>query len=157
MRKSVTFLIALFSVAFMQAQQGAVASGGFATGAGGSFSYSVGQVFYTTNTEATGSVSQGMQQAFEIISLSNQSPTKSDIVVNVFPNPTSDQIILSLSNMDRASFSYMLFDLNGKAISNAVLLNSSTPVAMQSLSKGIYILKVNQNNSEFKTFKIIKN
>jgi hypothetical protein len=40
-------------------------AGGEATGSGGSVSYSVGQVVYTTNTGINGSVAQGVQQPYE--------------------------------------------------------------------------------------------
>lgn len=75
----------------------------------------------------------------------------------VFPNPTSDQIIVSLTNIDKALFSFVLYDLQGRTLSSSLLQSTITPVAMQNLSKGVYILKINQNNREFKTFKIIKN
>ncbi|MBV1889111.1 MAG: HYR domain-containing protein, partial [Proteobacteria bacterium] len=47
----------------ISAQESINVSGGDATGTGGSSSYSVGQVFYTTNVGATGSVAQGVQQS----------------------------------------------------------------------------------------------
>ena len=45
-----------------QAQQATTATGGNASGSGGTVAYSVGQIVYTTNTGSTGSVAQGMQQ-----------------------------------------------------------------------------------------------
>ncbi|NIJ54587.1 T9SS type A sorting domain-containing protein [Dyadobacter arcticus] len=54
----------VFSFQMALAQQGSVSSGGNATGSGGSVSYSVGQVFYISNTAAGGTVSAGVQQAF---------------------------------------------------------------------------------------------
>jgi len=50
----------------LQAQVAIPASGGNATGTGGTVSYSVGQVFYTINTGTTGFIVQGVQQPFEI-------------------------------------------------------------------------------------------
>lgn len=47
------------------AQQASTASGGNASGSGGSASYSVGQTAYTVSN-GNGSVSQGVQQPFEI-------------------------------------------------------------------------------------------
>jgi hypothetical protein len=46
-------------------------SGGKATGSGGAANYTVGHVFYSTNTSTTGAVSQGVQQAFDFQTLSN--------------------------------------------------------------------------------------
>jgi Putative metal-binding motif/Secretion system C-terminal sorting domain len=70
MKKIVTIL-ALITLSFsgfvVHAQNGTVASGGNATGSGGSVSYSVGQVFYTTNSGSNGKASQGVQQVFDLI------------------------------------------------------------------------------------------
>lgn len=52
--------------------------------------------------------------------------------------------------------SYVLFDLNGKAFASALVQQAETPIAMQNLPSGVYILKVNQNKTELKSFKIIK-
>lgn len=157
MRKGVTFLIVLLCTVAAFAQSGTVTSGGYTNSSNGNFSYSIGQVFYTTNTEASGSASQGIQRAFDVISLNNRFPVESDMAMAVFPNPTSDQIIVSLTNIDKALFSFVLYDLQGKTLSSSLLQSTITPVAMQNLSKGVYILKIKQNNRECKTFKIIKN
>jgi len=49
------------------AQKNTVAAGGDATGVGGTVSYSIGQINYTTVTSAGGSVSQGLQQVYLLI------------------------------------------------------------------------------------------
>jgi len=50
----------------LQAQETIPASGGKASGSGGTASYSFGQVVYTTYTGTNGLVAQGVQQPFEI-------------------------------------------------------------------------------------------
>jgi hypothetical protein len=50
----------------LQAQQTIPATGGLATGSGGTVSYTVGQVADTTQTGSGGTVTQGVQQPFEI-------------------------------------------------------------------------------------------
>jgi hypothetical protein len=64
------FLILLstltFSLSTIHAQEAIPAGGGNASGSGGSASYSVGQVVYTTNTGTNGSAAQGVQQPYEI-------------------------------------------------------------------------------------------
>jgi choice-of-anchor A domain-containing protein len=65
MRK-ITFLACfLFATQLIYSQEAIPVSGGVATGSEGSGTYSVGQTFYTTNTAAIGSGSQGVQQPFE--------------------------------------------------------------------------------------------
>ncbi len=156
MKKTITLLFALFAVFTIQAQDALVAAGGIAIGAGGSSSYSVGQVVFTTNAGTAGSVAQGVQQAYEIIALSNPELTSLTLSAMMYPNPTTDKIMLSLKNSDLKDLSYVLFDLNGKAFASALVQQAETPIAMQNLPSGVYILKVNQNNTELKSFKIIK-
>lgn len=156
MKKTITLLFALFAVFTIQAQDAVVASGGNATGAGGSTSYTVGQVFYTANTGTTGSVEQGVQQAFEIVALSNPELTALTLSALMYPNPTTDKIVLSLRNSALTDLSYVLYDLNGRALSSALVQQSETLIAMQNMPSGVYILRVNQNATELKTFKIIK-
>ena len=65
--KKLTALL-LLGIGFNQgyAQQATTASGGDASGSGGSVAHSVGQTVYTTNTGSNGSVAQGVEQPYEI-------------------------------------------------------------------------------------------
>jgi hypothetical protein len=62
---SILFLFCLGLTA-LKAQQTVPATGGIATGSGGTVSYTVGQVADTTQTGSGGTVTQGVQQPFEI-------------------------------------------------------------------------------------------
>lgn len=53
-------------LAGLQAQTSVNVTGGNASGSGGSASYSVGQFVYQTHTGTSGSVSEGVQQPYEI-------------------------------------------------------------------------------------------
>lgn len=56
-------------IGMAQAQVSANASGGNASGSGGSVAYTVGQVFFTTNSGASGSMTPGVQQFFQNVAL----------------------------------------------------------------------------------------
>ncbi|PQB07940.1 hypothetical protein BST83_12870 [Polaribacter filamentus] len=155
--KKISLVASILLVAQLaHAQETIPASGGEATGSGGSSSYTIGQVFYTTNTATTGGVSQGVQHPFEFQTLSNPALTTVKVTAVTYPNPTSDYVILKISDSTLDTLSYTLFDVTGKAISNGIITNGDTQIAMQQLAIGIYILKVNRHNQELKTFKIIK-
>jgi hypothetical protein len=156
MKKTSTLLVALFAAVAIQAQDAIVVAGGNATGPGGSASFSVGQAVYTSNSSESGSVTQGVQQSFEIFTLSNPDFTAVTLSAVVYPNPASDQVVLSLRDSELTDFSYVLYDLNAKALSSGLVQDSETAIALQNLAAGVYILKVNQDNKELKTFKIIK-
>jgi hypothetical protein len=151
------FALTILSISSLQAQQNVVSSGGDATGSGGGSSYSIGQVVYTTNSGSTGTVAQGIQQAYSINTLSNPELTALTLSVQTYPNPTKNIIVLALANVDLTDLSYVLYDINGRTIANALVNQAQTQIGMQNLTSGVYILKVNQNNAELKSFKIIKN
>ena len=143
----------------LQAQESINATGRNASGSGGSASYSVGQLAYTTNTGTNGSVSEGVQQPFEISVVTGIEEAK-DIFLNVsaYPNPTTDYLELKVENLQLSELSYKLYDISGKVYQNKEIGNSITKIEMQNLPQGIYFIKViDTKNKEFKTFKIIKN
>jgi len=155
MIKTIT-LIAFFAGFTMYAQQTVDASGGDATGTGGSASYSVGQVVYTTQTGSNGTISQGVQQSYEIFTLSNAALSTVNLVATTYPNPTSDYVVLAISDDSLTDLTYALYDIQGKPIAKAIISSKDTQIDMHSLSAGTYLLNVNQNNQKLKSFKIIK-
>jgi hypothetical protein len=158
MKKSIIFtLFFLLCMVRLSAQSNTGAVGGEATGSGGSASYSIGQLFYTTHSGSNGSVEQGIQQAYEIVALSNPEFTAVALSIRTYPNPTTDQIVLAVNDLTLTDLSYELYDGIGRTIANAKVNQSETTIGMQNLAAGVYILKVNQKNAELKTFKIIKN
>jgi len=158
MRYLKTTLVVLFTLLAaieLQAQESPTASGGEATGAGGTMSYSVGQVVYTTNTGANGSVSQGVQQPYDIFTTVGINETSINLEMNVYPNPTSDYLTLKVEVSK--GLSYQLFDMQGKLIENRKLKANNTIIQMEGLPKATYFLKVTEESQTVKTFKIIKN
>ena len=134
------------------------ATGGNATGSGGTVSYTIGQLVYTTNTGSEGSALQGVQQPYEI-SIETAIEQAKDIilVLSAYPNPTIDKLTLKIENYDSQNLSYYLFDVNGKLLERIKVTGNETTISMINLSSAIYFLKVIDNQEEIKTFKIIKN
>jgi hypothetical protein len=133
------------------------ASGGNAIGSSGSVSYTVGQLVYINAITAAGSLHQGIQQSFEFVTLSNPELTAVTLKAVTYPNPTTKFIILALNDGNLTGLSYAMYDLLGRLISKELVTQVETKIAMESLPIGVYMLKVNQNNTALKTFKIIKN
>jgi hypothetical protein len=111
---------------------------------------------YTTNTSNSGSVSQGVQQAFEFQTLSNLRLLTVQLKAVTYPNPTTDFIVLKITDITLKNLQYTLFDFNGKAIASSPIKTSSTEIPMKYLSKGMYLLKLTKKNKPLKSFKIIK-
>ena len=145
-----------FSLNAQTSHQVLSATGGDATGSGGSVAFSVGQIVYTTSTGTTGSVAQGVEQAYEISSVGIKE-TALNISLSVFPNPTSDYLTLKVEDYNNEALSYHLIDEQGKLVLNEQITNQDTQVAMSTLARGIYFINVLQANKKIQTFKIIKN
>lgn len=155
---SAVILISILMLTGLQAQETIPATGGEASGSGGSVSYTVGQVFYTTN-EGTGgnSVAQGVQQPYEI-SVVTGIPEAEDISLSVsaYPNPTTDYLTVKVENYKTANLQYMVFDINGKLLQQVKCTGNETNINIQDYPAANYFVKVLDNKKEIKVFKIIK-
>jgi len=147
----------LLGIGFNQvyAQQATIASGGDASGSGGSAAYSVGQIVYTTTIGTTASVAQGVQQPRAITrGIDNQ---HINLSFSVYPNPTVAMLTLNIGDFDYSNATYQLFDLNRKLLADRKIIENSTNIPMGIYPQAIYLLHVIDNNKTLKTFKIIKN
>jgi hypothetical protein len=156
MIKTTIVTVLLLSTHLIYSQETIPTSGGDATGSGGSSSFSVGQIVYTTHTGSNGSISQGVQQSYEIFTLSNAALSTVNLTATTYPNPTSDYVVLAISDVSLIDLSYALYDIQGKPIAKSTISSKDTQIDMLSLSAGTYLLNVNQNNQKLKSFKIIK-
>ena len=157
--KPIFIALLLFSSATSKlfSQQAVVCTGGNATGSGGSSSYSVGQIAYSYQAGSNGSVAQGVQQAFEIFTLSGQEFTDIFLEAKVYPNPVVNALTLSIKNADLENLTYQLYDIQGRNIINQAIKSEETAINLETNAAGIYILKISSNTTEIKSFKIIKN
>ena len=149
-----------------QAQQATVVAGGTASGNGGTVSYSIGQVVYTTSTGTNGSVAQGVQQAYEITAVTGIEEAKGiSLEVSAYPNPTTDYLTLTIgisNSLNDEPMSYKLYDMNGKVIETQKIINDQTIIVMSNLLPANYFLTLvktmdGKSPQEVKTFKITKN
>lgn len=155
-RPIVLLAAGLFWACFAQAQESTNTSGGDATGSGGTVAYSVGQVVYTTNTGTNGSVAQGVQHAYEIFTV-GINETELNISLTAFPNPTTENLTLQISDYNNEKLSYQLFDMQGKQLSKAQIVAQQTQINMNSLPTATYfVYVVNQENKIVQSFKIVK-
>jgi len=132
-------------------QSNTVASGGDATGTGGSVSYTIGQIDYQTSSNANGTVSQGVQQPYEIYPLGIK---ENAILMSIYPNPTTDILKLELSSIDQIS--YQLVDAKGKILINKAVTELKTDIEMKIYASGTYFLTLLKSNTKIESTKIIK-
>lgn len=147
----------LLWVGLAQGQTSQNASGGDATGSGGSVAYSVGKLVYAIHSDSGGSVTQGVHHPYEIYTLSIQE-TAFNISLIAFPNPTTDQLTLQIKNYNNEKLMYRLYDLQGRLLDNGTLKTQQTQIDMSSVPSAIYFLNVvNKQNKKIQSFKILKN
>lgn len=157
---SILFLLSCFVWQGSIAQEVVLAAGGDASAASGSVAYSVGQIVYTANSTPSGSVSQGIQQAYDV-SVITVTEGAEDISLSVvlYPNPTIDKLYLNIGDWDinnGEQLSYYLYSMNGALVDNELIYNKETVIFMGSLSTGVYYLRLLKDKKEIKSFKIIK-
>jgi len=153
----IAFLIGL-GLHGLKAQESINPAGGDATGSGGSMSYSVGQIFTEYQFSGTdGSVSQGVQQPIELLTLGLEEDLLLIASAKVFPNPTADKIQLRLELEDINNLSYQIYDINGKLLQSEKILQFTTEIQLSQLPTSVYFLKIIRNNNLLKTFRILKN
>jgi hypothetical protein len=153
---SVCFLFYL-GLTGLLAQETINAAGGNVSSSQGSVSYSLGQVVYTANSGVNGTALQGVQQPFEISTVTGIK--EADIILQCFayPNPTNDYLKLKIVNYSPEKLFYQLYDINGKLLENKKIADCETIISMDNLVAGTYLLKVTDNQKEVKVFSIIKN
>ena len=154
---SAAALIAL-SITGLHAQQTVPATGGEATGSGGTSSYTIGQVAYTTNTGTNASVAQGVQQPYEIsVTVGLEEVPGINLECTVYPNPATDVIKLIVKDHDLENLSYQLYNISGKLLANEMITNNINIIEAQTLVPTTYFLKVLDKKKVVKAFRIIKN
>jgi len=155
--QSLLFL-SCFLFTAIQAQETIPATGGSATGSGGTVTYSVGQVTYNTFSATTGTVAQGVQQPYEISVVTGISDAREiTLECTIFLNPTTKFVKLMVEAFDYENLRFRLYDVNGILIQDKKVESRVTEISMENLSSSIYFLKVINNNTEVKVFKIVKN
>lgn len=154
--KHLLFLVSLFISSLGYSQRDVVSSGGDASGSGGTASFSVGQVAYRSASGTSGNVNDGVQQPFEIFTLSIPE-MEGSFAAALFPNPATVAVILSIDRaQENADLHYELVDLAGKHIRNGKITENETSINVEGLPEACYFLNVTEANKRVKSFKLLK-
>ena len=137
-------------------QEAIPAAGGDASGLGGTLSFTVGQLVYTSNSASNGSVAEGVQQPYEISTTVGIEITNISLDFIAYPNPTSSNIVLSIRDFNNEKLNYQLYDMNGKLLKSNKVNAINTTIDMSELPVSNYVLNINNDSSTIKSFKIIK-
>ena len=137
------------------AQANITASGGNGIGPGGAVSYSVGQVAYRQYVGVAGSVSEGVQQTYEIAEL-NLEANLDVFDCIIYPNPTLSGVRLVVRDSSYPEIHADLFDVAGKTVLTFPVLVEEHDIPMGHQPAGTYVLRLYSAKKMVKSFKIIK-
>lgn len=139
------------------AQQSVAGSGGESSGSGGTASYTIGQVFFTTISGDYSFVAQGVQQAYEISVTSINNLRDINLEIIAYPNPTKGDLWLKVESFLGQTISYQIYNQNGKLLKSEKIIDAETNISLSNYSVSTYFLRIISDTKELKTFKIIKN
>lgn len=145
----------------IDAQTALLSTGNNASGSGGSANYSIGQFAYQTKTGINGSVTESIQQPYEINIVSSLKDMENiSLSWSIYPNPVSEFLSLNINDsnlLNNTTLTFQLFDVGGKLIQQNRISENTTIINMKKLKPCIYFLKINVDKTKNITYKIIKN
>lgn len=134
------------------------ASGNVATGVSGQVSYSIGNCSYSSYYGTNGFIIENVQQPFEISIITEIDISKNiTLTMSVYPNPTTDYLILNINGTELSNLSYRVFDLQGKELKSDLIKENITNIDFVNLKSSTYFVDVIQNGKSIKVFKVVKN
>lgn len=138
-------------------QQSMNAGGGDASTTSGNISYSIGQVFSSASEGTGGSVSEGVQQTYDVTEVYiNNKVFIPQILCQVYPNPAQDRIQLEIDEEELSGYHYTLFTNDGKLLDQGDILSTTCIINLNNYKPASYLLEITKNNHQLKTFQIIK-
>jgi hypothetical protein len=161
MKMKTTTLIVIFFLMIglpgLQAQQTILSAGNNAAGTGGSASYSVGQPAFNTFMNGSATISEGVQQPYEILFMEGVDPDKGIILeCLVYPNPAISYVRLKTETREISDLSYQLYNMNGLLLLTKRIESDETCIPLEDLAPDTYLLTVSGKGKAVKTYKIIK-
>ena len=137
------------------AQNAVVPTGGTASGNGGTVTYTVGQIAVQTNSDGNTSISEGVQQPYEISVVGVDDYPGISLSMSVYPNPTLDRLKLEISNGDFDG-EVKVFDMNGKYLLSKKIEGQTTEMDFSPYAPGTYFVSVLNGTQVMKSFKVVK-
>ena len=160
--KNPTFRIFLLSVltilvfknpAFSQSQT--TASGGTASGTGGTVTFTIGLPLYTNQTSSGVIINQGNQQPREFLSVSYRNYSI-NIGLKIFPSPFYSYFYIQTENENLSNLSFKLTSLDGKLVTCENINETLTKVNTEDYAEGIYFLQLYHSNELISSTRIVK-
>ena len=137
------------------AQSDIVPTGGTATGNGGTVTYTIGQIAVQSYGEGGTTISEGVQQPYEIQTIGIDNYLGITLNAMVYPNPTLGNVQLTMNNVQLEG-EVRVFDTNGKFLFSKKIEGETTVIPMAELATGTYFVNVLNGTQVLKSFKVVK-
>jgi len=152
----ILLLLSGFSMTELFAQQYILSAGNQASGDGGTATWSVGLMTFSECSGISGTLSEGIQQPFEIFILVGSRDCDPGPECTVFPNPSTGNVTLKFNDLDLTNLSMGIYDAKGKQIQKGLVDSEKVDITMDDLVPATYYLVILKKEQPVKTFKIIK-
>ncbi|GAB4278783.1 MAG: hypothetical protein Kow0068_02570 [Marinilabiliales bacterium] len=119
---------------------------------GNSYAWAIGEIAVSTISNGNNTITQGLLQPSNIANTINKSEF---YVINVFPNPCKNQLIIYQSQYQNPVY-YFLSDITGKIHVSGKIENHREQINISQLKPGMYSLTLFDNIKIHSTYKIIK-
>ena len=139
----------------LSAQSAIVPMGGDMEGSGVTISYTVGQIAVQSYGEGGTSISEGVQQPYEIQTIGIDNYPGITLNAMVYPNPTLGNVQLTMNNVQFEG-EVKVFDSNGKYLFSKKIEGETTVIPMSELATGTYFVNVLNGTQVLKSFKVVK-
>jgi hypothetical protein len=137
-------------------QSSPVATGDDVSGAGGSMSYSIGQIDYRQLDLASGTIYQGVQQPYELFSVGLEE-WDSNISISAYPNPMTSQLTIAFPDEVLTNMRFTMIDESGRLIQQGTLETKETVIDVLGLARANYFLTVYKKDRSVRVYKLVKN
>ena len=119
----------------------------------GTISWSIGELFFETY-KGDIHLTQGFQQAYNLVINSLTKVEQETNTLRVFPNPATDQFFVEPTQVGPASKA-ILFNLVGQPLQQ-ITIAGRTAVNLTAYPAGMYLLQIIGRNGDRKSYKIQK-
>jgi len=152
----VTLMPAVFFMPGLYAQKMILSAGGEAEGGGGNISWSIGQAAYSVWADAEGTLTEGVQQPYEIFISPGLQEFQPESLCIIFPNPTTGNVNLKILDPKLKKISYCIYDTEGRQLHKMAVGIAETTISMDDLKPDTYFLVIQEMDRAIMTYKIIK-
>ena len=152
MKRHTLVLFSLLASGIVSAQEVVSTQGDSYSNASANIDFTLGEVIIDTGTDGTNDLTQGFHQTnWNFLGMEDFA---TNYEATIFPNPTSEVLNIRTSTFENVT--YTLYDAQGKLVMQNILSAEQTPIQVSQLAPGSYLLTLNNETQNLKTFKLVK-